>query len=319
MNTQNTFDKEQFQNTLVSLRKERGLTQAALAETLGVSDKTYSKWETGENEPSLTAISRLAEYYGVSSDIFLGTNARRNRLDMEEIIYETIDALPQEDAVQKSFELQFYAIRGLARYSFLPQNEKLASSQSTDAEQTVTQPAHSVVTPPPNRVNHSNGITAYADTDAYTMMYNGTDANIALSLMPTEDNYDWLVSERDKLSNYLSLLGDPDMLRCLPHMLDRTFSNRFSSEYLAKHADVSTDKVTELLNRAVSLGICTKTTAHLGSHTVDLYSVWADFMLLGILVLTHLSLPGAHKNGRAYSYSPCKITFAGSVNPQKEV
>lgn len=304
MNTQNTFDKEQFQNTLVSLRKERGLTQAALAEVLGVSDKTYSKWETGENEPNLTAIFRLAEYYGVSSDIFVGTNTRRSRFDMEEMIYETIDALPQEDAVQKSFELQFYAIRGLARYSFLPQNEKLA---------------HSAVTPPLNRVNHQNGITAYADTDAYTMMYNGTDANIALSLMPTEDNYDWLVSERDKLSNYLSLLGDPDMLRCLPHMLDRTFSNRFSAEYLAKHADVSTDKVTELLNRAVSLGICTKNTAHLGSHTVDLYSILADFMLLGILVLTHLSLPGTHKNGRAYSYSPCKITFAGSANPQKEV
>ena len=41
------IDREAFGAFLVRLRKEKGLTQKELAETLYVSDKAVSKWERG--------------------------------------------------------------------------------------------------------------------------------------------------------------------------------------------------------------------------------------------------------------------------------
>ena len=49
-----------------TLREKKGLTQAELAEKIGVSDKTVSKWETAKGLPDISLISSLAEALGVS-------------------------------------------------------------------------------------------------------------------------------------------------------------------------------------------------------------------------------------------------------------
>ena len=51
---------------LKELRKEKKLTQEKLAETLGVSNRTVSRWETGTNMPDIGMLAELAEFYGVS-------------------------------------------------------------------------------------------------------------------------------------------------------------------------------------------------------------------------------------------------------------
>lgn len=54
------------------LRTERGLSQAALAKEIGVSQKAIDYWERGINEPKASYIVALAEFFGVSSDELLG-------------------------------------------------------------------------------------------------------------------------------------------------------------------------------------------------------------------------------------------------------
>lgn len=39
--------KDAFCKNLIALRKQKGLKQTEVAAALGISDKTYSKWETG--------------------------------------------------------------------------------------------------------------------------------------------------------------------------------------------------------------------------------------------------------------------------------
>ncbi len=53
---------------LSSLRKARGLTQGQLAEQFSYSDKSISKWETGEGLPDINILSELASFYGVTLD-----------------------------------------------------------------------------------------------------------------------------------------------------------------------------------------------------------------------------------------------------------
>lgn len=48
------------------LRKEKGMTQKEMAEQLGVSDKTISKWETGRGIPDITFLNAISEVLNVS-------------------------------------------------------------------------------------------------------------------------------------------------------------------------------------------------------------------------------------------------------------
>ena len=53
-------------NTIKQLREGRGLTQAELAEKIGVSSKTISKWETAKGLPDITLLQPLAQALGIS-------------------------------------------------------------------------------------------------------------------------------------------------------------------------------------------------------------------------------------------------------------
>ena len=53
---------------LISLRKEKHLTQQELAEKIGYSDKLVSKWELGKAVPTVDKLMQLASFYNVPLD-----------------------------------------------------------------------------------------------------------------------------------------------------------------------------------------------------------------------------------------------------------
>lgn len=55
-----------FGNYIKTLRTENGMTQAALADKLHVTDKAVSKWERGLSIPDIGIIPRLAELFEIS-------------------------------------------------------------------------------------------------------------------------------------------------------------------------------------------------------------------------------------------------------------
>ncbi len=55
-----------------SLREDSGLFQRNIAEHLGCTQQTYSRYEIGELEPSLYIMTQLAEFYGTSVDYLMG-------------------------------------------------------------------------------------------------------------------------------------------------------------------------------------------------------------------------------------------------------
>lgn len=57
---------------LKELRKKRKLTQADLAEVIGVSQVTMGRYETGEREMPYETLFQLADYFGVTIDEILG-------------------------------------------------------------------------------------------------------------------------------------------------------------------------------------------------------------------------------------------------------
>ena len=55
------------------LRREKGLSQEQVAQTLFVARQTISKWENGQAEPGVESLKALAKLYGVSLEF--GINA----------------------------------------------------------------------------------------------------------------------------------------------------------------------------------------------------------------------------------------------------
>ena len=62
------MDRKTFGSLIAELRKEKGMTQAELAEAMGVTDKAVSKWERDLSYPDTASLPRLAEIFGVSVD-----------------------------------------------------------------------------------------------------------------------------------------------------------------------------------------------------------------------------------------------------------
>lgn len=60
------MDQEKIGKFIAMLRKEQALTQKELAQQLGVSDKTISKWETGRGLPEVSIMQSLCEILNIS-------------------------------------------------------------------------------------------------------------------------------------------------------------------------------------------------------------------------------------------------------------
>ena len=65
-----------FAERFASLRKSRGLTQRAIAEKLGITDRAVSKWETGRGTPKFSDTPILASIFGVTTDYLFGYEKR---------------------------------------------------------------------------------------------------------------------------------------------------------------------------------------------------------------------------------------------------
>ena len=68
---------------LKQLRTEKNLTQEQLAESLNVSRRTVSRWETGFNLPDLDILVTMSDFYQVDLRELLDGERRNERMDEE--------------------------------------------------------------------------------------------------------------------------------------------------------------------------------------------------------------------------------------------
>ena len=63
------------------IRKERGMTQKRVADALGISQNTYSYWETGRNKVDNESLRKLSQLFEVSVDYLLGNKLTDKKSD----------------------------------------------------------------------------------------------------------------------------------------------------------------------------------------------------------------------------------------------
>ena len=79
-------------------RKEAGMTQAELAEYVGVSKPAVSKWESGCSFPDIALLPVLASFFDISIDELMGYQPQMNEKNMEVINEKLIKSLSELSA-----------------------------------------------------------------------------------------------------------------------------------------------------------------------------------------------------------------------------
>jgi transcriptional regulator with XRE-family HTH domain len=95
------LDMADFAQRLRELRTQRQLTQARVAELVGVGLRVYHRWEQGGAAPHFETLLKLADVLGVSLDELAGRqdvqdSARIRNVELHQLVHE-VDQLPDEE------------------------------------------------------------------------------------------------------------------------------------------------------------------------------------------------------------------------------
>lgn len=97
-----------FAENVTKLRHERGITQETLADFVGVTKASVSKWETGQSLPDIPMMLLLASYFGVTLDELLGYRPELTKKQIRSLYRELAEAFaekPFEEVFERSQKL----------------------------------------------------------------------------------------------------------------------------------------------------------------------------------------------------------------------
>jgi transcriptional regulator with XRE-family HTH domain len=91
------FFAMEFPERLAALRKERGMTQQALADQVGLAVLQIRRYEGGTSQPTLDVIRRLAIALGSSADSLVFDDHERGPSETLRYQFEAISRMPEQD------------------------------------------------------------------------------------------------------------------------------------------------------------------------------------------------------------------------------
>jgi len=265
-------------------------TQAELGALLGVSDKTVSKWESGDTEPGLDAVCRMAEHFGVTADALLGRPAenRNDRLagelsgaaDVSEftarLFGETVNLL---HTALRAWDWEKFGMDGGSAVPAVIGEGRVRSVLSADAVQ--------------------------------MFAVNSPDMNMAVAQFRNASGFGWMMEKPEDIAALFAVFADPAAIR-LMHVLSREdFPKTFTAKFAAEKAGIPCDKAEaalDALSRYTAdwgYNISPKT-ADLTDGTVRIYSFSGNGTYLALMSLANLLVYGVDYNMNA-CHGSCRL------------
>ena len=98
---------------LKKLREEHGLSQQQLAEMLGVTNRSVSRWENGSNLPDLDILIEMADYYDVELRELLDGERKSEKMnrELEETVLKVAE-YSNEDKIKLTKRMHLLFIGG---------------------------------------------------------------------------------------------------------------------------------------------------------------------------------------------------------------
>lgn len=107
------MDMQKIGSFLKELRKERNMTQEQLGEKIGVTNKTISRWETGNYMPPVESLILLSDIYGISiNELLAGEYVENDKI--KEVADENITKVLEElEKDYQKFENKMILLLGI--------------------------------------------------------------------------------------------------------------------------------------------------------------------------------------------------------------
>lgn len=89
------MDQQKVGSFIRELRKEKCLSQEQFAETIGVSGRTVSRWETGKNMPDISLLIDISEFFevGISELIDGERKSEKMKEEMKDEVKEVMESI----------------------------------------------------------------------------------------------------------------------------------------------------------------------------------------------------------------------------------
>lgn len=95
---------------IVQLRKNCGMTQAGLAEKIGYSDKSVSKWERADGIPDVICLKAIADLFGVSVNYMLTATHSEEEIRQPESADTKDESIPDAEIHADSYLINHIAV-----------------------------------------------------------------------------------------------------------------------------------------------------------------------------------------------------------------
>ena len=86
-----------FSKRLSLIRKERKFTQQQMADTIGIHISQIKRYESGDTQPSLEVLRKIAIALNISADLLLFDEGERDLPDTLQLKFEAVSQMSNED------------------------------------------------------------------------------------------------------------------------------------------------------------------------------------------------------------------------------
>ena len=237
---------------IADLRKKNGMTQEQLAETLGVSSQTISKWENEVTMPDIMLLPVIAGCFDITVDELYGgrkTIEKRQTIDYDDIpemLYDAVIDLTQRGWVEtvegKDIEAEKERMK-----AYLAENRQVKTA------------------------TFSNKRGAVVATSEIGLLHRG------------KANADQLV--QDGIGRVLEVMSNTAVRRIFAYEMDN-MTKPITAPYVAKKCDISPDEAAEALELLTEIHVNHLTEVMLDeNNSVRMYALNSDEFIMYVLMI----------------------------------
>jgi len=237
---------------IADLRKNSGMTQEQLADTLGVSSQTVSKWENEVTMPDIMLLPVIAGCFDITVDeLYYGKKPTQKRQaidydDIPEMLYETVIDLTQRGWVDTAEGKDIEAEKEKMR-SYLAQNRQVKTA------------------------TFSNKRGAVIATSEIGLLHRG------------KAHADQLVQEG--IGRVLESLSKTAVRRVFAYEMEN-MTKPITASYVAKKCDISLDEATQALEMLTEIHVNHPTDVMLDeNNSVRTYTLNSDEAIMYVLMI----------------------------------
>ncbi len=193
-------------------RKEKEITQQELADFIGVSKASVSKWETEQSYPDITILPQLASFFNISIDNLIGYEPQLSKKDIRSIYLQLSNDFsnnPFEETVEKCQRLTqkyFSCYPLLFQIAVLLLNNHNLSDDEERRKKILTQ-AKSLFQKVKNESDDFELVTQALNMEAVSLMTLGLP-NETINLL--DESSSLVVSSKALLANAYQMIGNID-------------------------------------------------------------------------------------------------------------